>query len=156
MSIFEMLKEEHDRIRDLFRIVMAEARKADTFEDLRMELDRHMQGEEEYVYPEIRETGLKDRVLDSIEQHHVARILLEELEEMSELAEAWTPKLRVLREQLERHLQKEENAVFPEARRSIAETRQEELGDEYSRFESAFTHAGASLPQSELPFYRDA
>lgn len=155
MGIFDLLREEHDRIREMLRTVMSEGKKGSDFEQLRIQVEMHMEGEEEHIYPDIRAAGLKDETLAALEEHHVAKILLGELEDMSDREEAWIPKFRVFVEQMEHHLLKEEREMFPPARRKISKTRQEELEAEFRQFASPSAQAGMSLPKSESPFYRE-
>lgn len=155
VGIFELLKEEHDQIRDLLRIVMAEPQKGSDFEQLRVRVEVHMEGEEEHVFPDIRAAGLREEMLEALEEHHVAKILLGELEDMSDREEAWTPKLKVLAEHVEQHLLREEREMFLPARQKIGRARQEELEAEFRQFSSLYAQAGTSPPRGESPFYRE-
>lgn len=155
MGVFDLLIAEHDRIMDAFRTTMSEGKKGDAFEELRVRLETHMEGEEEHVYPQIRAAGLNDQVLEALQEHHVARIVLGELEDMSDREEAWIPKLKVLADLLERHIRGEERSLFPSAKKKIGRARQEELEAEFGQFASSSVRAGTSLPRSESPFYRE-
>lgn len=155
MGIFDLLREEHDRIREMLKVVMSEQKKGGDFEQLRVQIEVHMEGEEEHIYPDIRAAGLKDETLAALEEHHIVKILLGELEDMSDREEAWLPKFKVLAEQVEHHLLWEEREMFPPARRKISKARQEELEAEFRQFASPSAQAGTSLPRSESPFYRE-
>jgi len=123
MEIFDLLKEEHERIVGMLALMMSEKKKGEAFEQLRVQIEAHMEGEEEHVYPEIRAAGMKDEILESLEEHHIARIVLGELEDMSDREEAWMPKFKLLASMVERHLLAEEHAVFTAARKKIREPR---------------------------------
>lgn len=155
MEIFGLLKEEHDQIRDMLAAMMSERKKSDAFEQLRMRIESHMGGEEEHVYPEIRAVGLTDEILGALEEHHIARIVLGELEDMSDREEAWAPKFKLFAELVERHIREEEHKVFPAAQKKIGRARREELEAEYRQFAFPNAQAGTSLPRSESPFYRE-
>jgi hypothetical protein len=152
MAVFELLKQEHERIGGLLRTLTAEGRKGGAFEQLRVHLELHMQGEEEHVYPELRTVGLQEEMLRALEEHHIIKILLGELQDMSGGEEAWLPKSKVLVEQVEHHLGQEQSKVFPLAEVRISRTRQEELEAEYRQFILPAVQAG--LPRSQSPFYR--
>ncbi|MEN6334017.1 MAG: hemerythrin domain-containing protein [Phycisphaerales bacterium] len=154
MAIFDLLKEEHDQIRELLAIMQTEGKKGEAFEQGRTKVETHMDGEEEHVYPEVRAVGLKTETLEAVEEHHVARMVLGELDDMSDREETWPSKLGVFAELVEHHIRQEERNVFPEAARRISRARQQELEDEYRRFTSALVQAGTSLPKSESPFYQ--
>lgn len=153
MEIFELLKEEHDQIMDMLTGMMSERKKGDAFERLRVRIEAHMGGEEEHVYPEIRAAGMKDEILAALEEHHVAKVVLGELEDMSDREEAWVPKFKLFAELVEHHIRAEEHRVFPAARKKISRARREELEAEYRQFASPAAQAGTSLPKSESPFY---
>ncbi len=153
MAIFDLLREEHDLIQKMLAAVKSEGRKGDAFDETRARIETHMEGEEEHVYPAIRAAGLKDEILEALEEHHVARILLGELDDMSDREETWTPKFKVFAEVVEHHLRHEERSVFPAAAKKIGRARQQELEVEYQRFAASSAQAGTSLPKSESPFY---
>jgi hemerythrin-like domain-containing protein len=155
MDVFDLLKEEHDQILGMIAGMMSKKEKGDVFEQLRTRIEAHMDGEEEHVYPEIRGAGMKDEILEALEEHHVARIVLGELEDMSDREEAWIPKFKLFTGLLEQHIRTEEHRVFPAARKRISRTRREELEGEYRQFTSSSARAGTSLPRSESPFYRE-
>lgn len=153
MPVFELLKQEHNRIRGLLRALAAECGKGSAFEQLRVQLELHMQGEEEHVYPELRTVGLGEEMLRAMEEHHIIKVLLGELHDMSGGEEAWLPKSEVLVEQVEHHLGQEESKVFPLAQVRISRTRQEDLEAEYRQFILPAAEVGASPPRSGSPFY---
>lgn len=153
MAVFDLLREEHDRIRRLLADVRSLGRKSEEFDETKTTIETHMEGEEGHVYPELRAAGLTDEMLEALEEHHVARILLGELDDMSDREETWAPKFRVFAEVVEHHLRQEEHIVFPAAAKKIAKARQQELEAEYRRFAAASAQAGTSLPKSESPFY---
>jgi len=135
MSIFDTLIEEHEKIRDMMEEVVERGEKGQTFDDLRQLLDVHMRGEEEYLYPETRSAGLLHKTLESIEEHHVAKVVIGELEKMSGSEESWLPKFEVLQEITEHHLDEEEKELFPQARSLVVSARQRELDRKYRELE---------------------
>lgn len=154
MAVFDLLREEHDQIKGMLDTLLSERKKGDVFEQARTRIETHMEGEEEHVYPAIRAAGLKDEVLEALEEHHVVKLVLGELEDMSDREEAWASKLSVLSELVEHHLRREERTVFPAAAKRIGNARQQEMEDEYRRFASSSAQAGTSLPRGESPFYQ--
>ncbi len=155
MAVFDLLREEHDQIRSMLATVRSEGRKSEAFDGARIRIEMHMEGEEEHVYPELRAAGLKDEILEALEEHHVAGILLGELDDMSDREETWLPKLKVLTDAIERHLRQEERSVFPAGTKRLSRARQQELEADYRRFVSSRIQAGTSLPKSESPFYSE-
>jgi iron-sulfur cluster repair protein YtfE (RIC family) len=82
------------------------------------ELDVHMTIEEEVFYPAIHE--LKDEIGESvdegIEEHHVAKVLINELASLKPSDESWAAKVTVLIESVEHHVDEEEEELFPHVR----------------------------------------
>jgi hemerythrin-like domain-containing protein len=55
----------------------------------------------------------REDTLESIEEHHVAEVVLKELEKMEKSEERWGAKMSVLKELVEHHIQEEESKIFP-------------------------------------------
>lgn len=155
MEIFSLLQEEHDQIREMLAVTASEKRKGAAFEQLRMRIESHMEGEEEHVYPEIRAAGMKDEILQVLEEHHIVKVVLGELEDMSDREESWMPKFHLFAELVEHHIHTEDHRVFADARQRIGRERREELEAEYRQFTVSSATAGASPPTSESPFYHE-
>ena len=132
MSIFRTLESEHDQVRSLLNESLKEEGKSEVFQNLGHLLDIHMQGEEKYLYPKSKSLGFTEDALESIEEHHVSKIILKELREMSGKEENWIPKLQVLKETIEHHLEEEEERLFPETEKKISDDDQDEIENEYS------------------------
>lgn len=136
MPIFETLKADHESLRSMYDKVMAEKERGVAFETFNRQLDLHMEAEEQFLYPNTKAAGLTEITLESIEEHHIAKIIEHELERMSGQEETWHPKLRVLIENIEHHIQEEEEKLFPEARDRITLRNQEEMDHLYQDFKS--------------------
>src|SRR5690606_30943492 len=86
MNIFELLEEEHHKIRDVLDALDRMPSKAcaqgfETFGQLRDELQAHMRTEEDVLYSVLwHEASVKGSVGDSEQEHHAIDLLLEELE----------------------------------------------------------------------------
>lgn len=132
MAVFDLLRKEHDRYRKMFQKVSEEKEKSKLFDELNRELDKHMEGEEEYIYPETEKT-LKEETLESIEEHHVAKVLQAELEMMSGEEDNFQAKVKVFRENVEHHLKEEEETLFPEAGKKISSGKQDQMEEKYRK-----------------------
>lgn len=133
MTIFDTLKNEHEQVREIFSKIMEQKQKDHLFDQLNTALDVHMEGEEKYVYPVLKSSGLKEPTLESYEEHHVARIIQAELEMMSGEEENFEAKMKVFRENVEHHIQEEEGRVFPEAEEKVAKGKLEKMEKEYMK-----------------------
>ncbi|HEU4686109.1 MAG TPA: hemerythrin domain-containing protein [Nitrospira sp.] len=129
IDLVEMLKADHRKVQELFtRFEDADkrTRPAIASEALK-DLEIHTALEEELVYPAIREAIEHEDLVDQAEEeHHVAKLLIKELQKMSATDERFATKFKVLGELVGHHIEEEEGEIFPQAQDSQWET--EELG----------------------------
>jgi hemerythrin superfamily protein len=127
MDIFEHLKEEHDKVKGLFSQMTEKGRDDRLLEQLMAELDGHMDAEEEVVYMHFeQEEPTRIKVLEGYEEHRAARRTLAELQRTDD-DEKWEAKLKVLSEMIQHHVEEEEEAMFPEARKLIDQQQAEDM-----------------------------
>ena len=90
----------------------------------------HTYIENEVMYPRVRELlpELEDDVLESYEEHHVADVLVMELSTMKPTDERFTAKTTVLIENVEHHIDEEEQEWFPQVRAGLSRKSLQELG----------------------------
>lgn len=129
-----MLKHDHDRFQDLVeRINRTSQRAAKTrtklFLQLKALLHAHERIEETIFYRELkRHAQTQDIVLEGLQEHHVADLLVRELGRMPRSSPDWGPKLHVLGESLDHHITEEERKMFPTARRILPKDQVVALG----------------------------
>ena len=114
-----LLKKDHDTVKDLFdKFEKAEGRpaKKKIVEQALTELKVHAAIEEELFYPAVRKPVGKDIMNEADEEHHVAKVLIAELEEMDGREDHYDAKFTVLAENVRHHIKEEENEVFPKAK----------------------------------------
>jgi hypothetical protein len=82
------------------------------------------------MYPRVRELlpELEDDVLESYEEHHVADVLVFELSSMDATEERFDAKMTVLIENVEHHMDEEEQDWFPKVREGLGRKKLQELG----------------------------
>src|SRR4030095_1505349 len=118
-----MLKEDHHKVKDLFERfedTNGSATKAKIVSEALMALRVHATVEEELFYPAVRqniedEEGIMD---EADEEHHVAKVLIAELENMTGDEEHWDAKFKVLAESVRHHIKEEEGKMFKEAKKT--------------------------------------
>src|SRR4051812_25798412 len=115
-----LLKSDHKEIRTLFRQFRsagknATKKKGELVAKIIELLTVHTYLENEIMYPEVRSLlpDLEDDILESYEEHHVADVLVMELVAMSPDAERFDAKTTVLIENVEHHIEEEEDEWFP-------------------------------------------
>jgi len=114
-----MLKRDHDRVKTLFEQFETAERKAEKQKIAKQaiqELRVHSAIEEELFYPAVRE-HLKNGVMNEAdEEHHVAKLLIAELDAMNADNDHFDAKFTVLAESVRHHIKEEENDMLPKAR----------------------------------------
>ena len=116
---FALLKKDHDTVKDLFdKFENAEGRpaKRKIVDQALAELKVHATIEEEIFYPAVRKPVGKDVMNEADEEHHVAKVLIAELEEMDGRESHYDAKFTVLAENVRHHIKEEESEVFPKAK----------------------------------------
>jgi hemerythrin superfamily protein len=136
MDAIAMLKDDHRAVEALFKRFekagdRAFARKRSLVDKMVEELSRHAAIEEQLFYPTTRATvpGIDDVVLESIEEHHIVKWVLSELENMDPREEAFEAKVTVLIENVRHHVKEEEGDYFPKVRGTLGRKALGELGD---------------------------
>jgi hemerythrin superfamily protein len=90
----------------------------------------HTYLENECIYPRVRELvpDVGGDILESYEEHHVADVLCTELAAMSPEDERFHAKVTVLMENVEHHIQEEEDGWFPTVRDQLGRAALQEIG----------------------------
>lgn len=135
MNALELLKEDHQAVKELFEQAEGtedEKVKRKLFAEIQAELDTHARIEETIFYPAMeKHDGLKDMVLESLEEHKQIKTLLKEIDNLKSGSEKFEPKLKVLMENVEHHAEEEEEGkMFPKIRDIVSEEGLEALGQE--------------------------
>jgi hypothetical protein len=123
MNAIALLKEDHQKVKDLFdrfEETNGSARKAKIVSEALMELKVHATVEERLFYPAVRQKiDDKEGVMDEAdEEHHVAKVLIAELEKMSRDEDHWEAKFTVLAESVRHHIKEEEGKMFKQAKKT--------------------------------------
>jgi hemerythrin-like domain-containing protein len=132
-----LLKQDHKLVRGLFRQFEAAGedatkQKGDLVRKIIEELTVHTYIENEVMYPRVRQLlpDLEDDVLESYEEHHVADVLCMELWTMDADDERFDAKTTVLIENVQHHMEEEEQEWFPKVRDGLGRKQLQELGAE--------------------------
>jgi len=140
MDAFELLKKDHEKVSGIFEKLETTTERGvktreELFTQLKQELDIHAQIEEQIFYPVLEEADETHEItLEAFEEHAVVKQLLSELEQLSKDDETWGAKLKVLKENVEHHVEEEEGEMFTGAREVLSSEQIEALG---SRMEAA-------------------
>jgi hemerythrin superfamily protein len=144
-----VLKNDHRAVEQLFRR-FERARGASERKRLASrivrELSIHAAVEEELVYPALRRRldGQVPQVLLALEEHHLAKLALAEIERLDGADERFEAKVRVLIENVRRHVAEEERDLIPAMKRVLSQEELRSLAD-------ALVRARGSAPTRPHP-----
>jgi hemerythrin superfamily protein len=114
----DLLKNDHDSVKGLFdRFKKASdcRSKAKIAAEALTALKIHALLEEDIFYPAVRERVGKFVMNEADEEHHIANVLIAELEEMDGHGDHFDAKSNVLAENVLHHIQEEESRMLPKA-----------------------------------------
>jgi hypothetical protein len=114
-----ILKKDHDTVKELFdRFEKAESssEKERIIERAITELKMHAVVEEEIFYPTVRKHVGSDIMNEADEEHHVAKVLIAELDFNRGGGDHREAKFTVLAESVRHHIKEEENEMLPKAK----------------------------------------
>ena len=144
MDAIALLRQDHEEVEQLFRqfeklTERAHKSKQKIAMKVIRELAIHSAIEEMFFYPAVRTAALKatartlkeagGAVLESLEEHHVVKWTLSELEKMKPEDERFDAKFTVLMESVRHHVEEEQDELFPKVRRLLGQDLLEELGE---------------------------
>jgi hypothetical protein len=115
-----LLKDDHGRVKSLFdQFETAKGRPAKVriVRQALAELKVHAAIEEELFYPAVRKPVGREVMNEADEEHHVAKLLIAELDRMDGSESHFDAKFAVLAENVRHHIKEEENEMLPKARR---------------------------------------
>lgn len=118
-NAIDILKQDHDTVKDLFdEFKKAESRpaKKNIVHRALLELKVHAALEEEIFYPAVRKQIETKIMNEADEEHHVAKVLIAELEDMDGHEDHYDAKFQVLSENVRHHIKEEEGDMLPKAK----------------------------------------
>src|SRR5688572_13794798 len=133
MNAFQLLKNDHKIVSDFFDQIESASGKAKTqlFTRLKSELDVHALIEEKIFYPALEnKKESREITLEAYEEHKVVKDLLAELANGSSANEEWDAKLKVLRENVDHHVEEEEGELFDKANDVLSDEDLDRIGEQ--------------------------
>jgi hemerythrin superfamily protein len=133
MDAITLLREDHRTVEKLFKQFekagpSAGKTKQKLVDKIIHELAVHAAIEEQVFYPAVREAD-EDLVLESLEEHHIVKWVLSELDGMSPKDERFDAKVTVLIELVRHHVKEEQDDLFPEVRDALSRKELAEIGE---------------------------
>lgn len=148
MDAITLLDRDHKNVEALFKkfeklTERAGKSKEKLVSQIIRELAIHSAIEEMLFYPAVRAAAAEakmrtlheaeDTVLESLEEHHIVKWTLSELEKMSAEDERFDAKVQVLMESVRHHVEEEREELFPKARRLLGAEMLEDLGERMAK-----------------------
>ena len=149
MDALELLKQDHQAVKDLFdQIDDAEdgKQRKKLFDQIDTQLNIHAHIEETVFYPEMQKIDeLKDMVEEALEEHQEVKTLLEEIEGLDPEGEQFSASVEELMENVEHHVAEEEDEMFPKVRERCDQATLDRLGGSAGIGQRQATAAGGLM-----------
>lgn len=151
-----LLKEDHDKVEKLFRQfeeASGDGRKEKLAREICRELTVHAKIEEEIFYPACKGKVDEELLKEGYVEHDAAKLLISEIEAGEPSDDFYDAKVKVLKEEIEHHVQEEEKrmeGLFAQARK--ADLDMESLGEQLAERKAELmkeTESG-DLPKPQL------
>ena len=150
-----LLKEDHRKVEDLFEQfekARGDERKQKLALQICKELTIHTMLEEEIFYPACEGKVEEDLLKESFVEHDAAKVLIAEIEAGEPSEEFFDAKVKVLKEEIEHHVEEEEQpkkGVFAQAREADIDLKA--IGEQMARRKEQLTEEidASSLPEPE-------
>lgn len=131
MDLWELIKNDHDNVDQIFEQIIHESSgdfRDKLFGQLKRELLLHTKVEDDIFYPALEDYEETRTFLpDARKEHAEMRRMLNELSSGSKDSEEWAGKLDDLKDLVHHHVRDEEQKIFPPAQRVMDPARAEEL-----------------------------
>ena len=157
-----LLKQDHRTVEDLFaqfEKASGDGRKQRVAEQICMELTVHTELEEKIFYPACEGKVEQDLLEEAYVEHDGAKVLIAEIEAGGPNDEYYDAKVKVLKEQIEHHVEEEEKrmeGLFAQARKAGLDM--DALGQEMAarKAELIATYKSSGVPKPELTTLTEA
>ena len=152
MDAFTLLKADHEKVAQLFDQLEAArgAAKLRVFQQIRTELELHAHIEEKIFYPAVEKPEeTHDLTLEAYEEHDVVKKLLSQLGRARRVSDEWEAQAKVLQENVEHHVEEEENELFEKTADVLSEEEIEELGQRMEAEKARKQRGGSSRKGSK-------
>ena len=129
MNAIDLLKQQHDQVEELFKkIENAKSGKEELFDQIADALAVHSAIEEQHFYPATKDVRTEELLHEAVEEHLAVKRIIADLLEMEPDDPQFDAKMKVLKEQVEHHVEEEEKELFPKVRKMHSKDELEDLG----------------------------
>ena len=128
MQIYDLLKTDHDKVKDLLTSI-EKKQDSELFRQLKKEMIIHNEAEEEVFYRQLHEKAgnLKIIVTTGNSEHELVIKILKQLDKI-ENKEEWLQLFSVVKKSIEAHITMEEQNIFALAKKHFSNQEAEDIG----------------------------
>jgi hemerythrin superfamily protein len=152
MDAIALLKSQHRAVEKLFAQI-DKAKSADAkqrlFDQVADSLAVHATIEEHQFYPAVRAKRTEDILLEALEEHVGIKRVLADLLEIDASDHTFDAKIKVLKEQVEHHVEEEETDLFPKVKKLLSSEELEILAETLEVERAEIERAGT--PRAAIP-----
>jgi hemerythrin superfamily protein len=151
MGAIDMLESQHREVEDLFAEFedAKGSQKRDVFLQIADKLAVHAAIEEKHFYPAAKAKETEDLLLESAEEHLAVKRLISDLLKLDETDDTFEAKVTVLKEQVEHHVEEEEDELFPQVEKLLDDTTLDALEQEMTATQEELLAKGS--PRNQVP-----
>lgn len=151
MNAIELLESQHREVESLFKkFEKADGPgKEELFEQIADALAVHAGIEERQFYPATRSQRTEDELREAVEEHLSVKRIIADLLECDPEDAQFEAKVKVLKEQVEHHVQEEEGELFPKVKKAVSADELDDLGMAMEDLASELKAGGA--PREAVP-----
>jgi hemerythrin superfamily protein len=161
VNAIDMLKEQHREVEELFEEFEsagegAKKTKERVCKQIADALALHAEIEEKIFYPEAKQAAedAEDLLREAVEEHLAVKKLIADIMESSLDDPQYEAKLTVLKEQVEHHVEEEEQDLFPKVKKACSKEQLEDMGDRMQQLAEKLEEQGS--PSASIPGQTDA
>jgi hemerythrin superfamily protein len=145
MNAVKMLKQQHREVEKLFEkfeAAKSAERRRKAFEAIADALAVHAAIEERHFYPGVKKRQTEDILLESVEEHLEIKRVIADLLHTEPDDDGFDAKVKVLQEDVEHHVEEEEDELFPKVEKLIDEEELVAIGEAMEETEKELKSAG--------------
>ena len=157
MNAIEMLKKQHREVAKLFKefeAAKSAGPRRKIFEKIADALAVHATIEEKHFYPAVKKKQTEDILLESVEEHLEIKRVIADLLAMSADDENFDAKVTVLQEDVEHHVEEEQDDMFPKVEKLFDEETLEAIAVAMQETQDELIREGD--PRNAIPSETDA
>jgi hemerythrin superfamily protein len=131
MNAVKLLKQQHREVESLFKKfekASEASEKKQIFEQIADSLAVHATIEEKHFYPATKSARTEDLLREAVEEHLQAKRMIADLMELDAASDQYDAKVTVLKEEIEHHVEEEEDDLFPKVEKMFGAEELEDLG----------------------------